>query len=95
MPVLKVRESEIFMIDKCYTCEKNYETCDAYDGEYTLENGNITTCRKYLMSEKEAKTVILNDPYGNIAERMEAIAVARSVLGEDCTMEEIWRWAES
>jgi len=46
------------------------------------------------MTEEEAKQVILNDPYGNIIKRLEAIAVARSILGEDCTMEEIWRWAE-
>lgn len=48
----------------------------------------------HIMSEQEAKNVILNDPNGNILKRMEAIAVARSVLGEDCTMEEIWKWAE-
>ena len=47
------------------------------------------------MTEEEAKQVILNDPYGNIIKRLEAIAVARSVLGEDCTMEDIWRWAEN
>ena len=46
------------------------------------------------MTEEEAKQVILNDPYGNIIKRMEALAVARSILGEDCTMKEIWRWAE-
>lgn len=48
----------------------------------------------HIMSEQEAKDVILNDPNGNILKRMMAIAVARSILGEDCTMEEIWRWAE-
>lgn len=46
------------------------------------------------MTEEEAKRIILDDPEGNIIKRMEAIAVARSVLGEDCTMGEIWRWAE-
>ena len=46
------------------------------------------------MTEEEAKQVIINDPYGNIIKRLEAIAVARSVLGEDCTMEQIWKWAE-
>lgn len=46
------------------------------------------------MTEQEAKDVIINDPQGNIVKRMEAIAVARSILGEDYTMEEIWRWAE-
>jgi hypothetical protein len=48
----------------------------------------------HIMSEQEAKDVILNDPNGNILKRMEAIAVARSILGEDCTMKDIWKWAE-
>lgn len=48
----------------------------------------------HIMSEQEAKDVILNDPNGNILKRMMAIAVARSILGEDCTMKEIWKWAE-
>lgn len=47
-----------------------------------------------LMSEKEAKRVILEDPHGNIIKRMEAIAVAKEILGENCTMKEIWEWAE-
>lgn len=46
------------------------------------------------MTEAEAKEIILNDPNGDIVKRIEAIEVARSVLGEDCTMEDIWRWAE-
>jgi 2-iminoacetate synthase ThiH len=46
------------------------------------------------MTTEEAKDIITNDPSGDIVKRMEAIAVARSVLGEDCTMEEIWKWAE-
>lgn len=46
------------------------------------------------MTEEEAKRIILEDPHGNIVKRMEAIAVARYFLGEDCTMEEIWKWAE-
>lgn len=45
-------------------------------------------------TEAEAKKIILDDPEGNIVKRMEAIAVARYFLGEDCTMEDIWRWAE-
>lgn len=48
----------------------------------------------HIMSEQEAKDVILNDPLGNIVKRMEAIAVAQSVLGERCTVKEIWKWAE-
>lgn len=47
------------------------------------------------MTEEEAKRIILEDPHGNIVKRMEAIAVARSILGENCTMKEIWEWAES
>ena len=46
------------------------------------------------MTEAEAKKIIIDDPEGNIVKRMEAIAVARSVLGEDATMEQIWKWAE-
>ena len=50
--------------------------------------------RGIRMTDEEAKRIILDDPAGNIIKRMEAIAVARSVLGENCTMEEVWRWAE-
>lgn len=46
------------------------------------------------MSEDEAKRIILEDPHGNIIKRMEAIAVAKEVLGEDCTMKDIWEWAD-
>lgn len=46
------------------------------------------------ITAEEAKRIILEDPEGNIVKRMEAIAVARSILGENCTMEEIWKWAE-
>ena len=49
---------------------------------------------QHRMTTKEAKDIIINDPNGDIVKRMEAIAVARSVLGEDATMEQIWRWAE-
>lgn len=48
-----------------------------------------------MMTAEEAKRIILDDPDGNIVKRMEAIAVARYYLGEDCTMKEIWEWAES
>ena len=54
---------------------------------------NIAEHRK-CMTEEEAKRIILEDPHGNIIKRMEAIAVAKEVLGEDCTMKEIWEWAE-
>ena len=47
------------------------------------------------MTEQEAKTIISS--YGapaNIAQHIEAINVALEVLGEDATMEDVWRWAE-
>ena len=46
------------------------------------------------MDEQRAKEVIRSDPTGSIAERLEAIQVAREVLGEDCTMADIWRWVD-
>ena len=46
------------------------------------------------MTESEAKTIISHDLYGNAASRLEAIEVATRVLGEDCTMADIWKWAE-
>ena len=46
------------------------------------------------MTEEEAKRIILDDPEGNIVKRMEAIAVAKYFLGEDCSMKEVWEWAE-
>ena len=83
------------MTDLCAVCAKYYETCDAYDGDSTIEqDGSITRCEKYQMSEKEAKKIILHDPAGSIVKRLEAIEVARSILGDDCSMEEIWKWAE-
>ena len=47
------------------------------------------------MTEQEAKAIILHDPHGNIKNRLEAIRVAVKVLGNDCTMSDIWRWAEN
>lgn len=46
------------------------------------------------MTEAEARRVIREDPEGSIVKRLEAIEVAEAVLGEDCTMESVWRWAE-
>ena len=43
----------------------------------------------------EAKRILTE--YGapaNIAQHIEAINVALEVLGQDATMEDIWRWAE-
>ena len=44
------------------------------------------------MTEQEAKEVIRNDPEGNIIKRIEAIEVAKSILGDECTMPDIWKW---
>lgn len=46
------------------------------------------------MTEEEAKRTIRDDPHGDVIKRLEAIDVAESVLGDDCTMKEIWKWAE-
>lgn len=46
------------------------------------------------MTEQEAKAIILHGPHGNIKSRLEAIRVAVKVLGDDCTMSDIWRWAD-
>lgn len=46
------------------------------------------------MTEEEAKKIIRDDPRGDVIQRLTALAVAENVLGEDCTMEEIWKWAE-
>ena len=46
------------------------------------------------MTEAEAKRILTE--YGapaNIAQHIEAINVALEVLGEDATMEDVWRWA--
>lgn len=46
------------------------------------------------MTEIEAKKIIRDDPKGNIAERMEALMIAEQVLGENYTIEQLWKWAE-
>lgn len=46
------------------------------------------------MTEEEAKKIIRDDPRGDVIQRLTALAVAEKVLGEDCTMKEIWEWAE-
>ena len=48
------------------------------------------------MTEQEAKRIISS--YGapaNIAEHIEAIQVALEALGEDATMEDVWKWASA
>lgn len=46
------------------------------------------------MTEEEAKKIIRDDPRGDVIQRLTALAVAENALGEDCTMSEIWKWAE-
>ena len=46
------------------------------------------------MTEREAKIILHSyGPPANIRKHIEAIEVATKILGEDATMEEIWRWA--
>jgi len=48
------------------------------------------------MTEAEAKRILTE--YGapaNIAEHIEAIRVALRVLGQDATMEDVWKWASA
>lgn len=47
------------------------------------------------MTEQEAKNIIKNEAYTNVRKHLEAIQVAVKVLGENCTMKDIWKWAES
>ena len=46
------------------------------------------------MTEIEAKKIIRDNPNGNIVERMEALVIAEQVLGENYTIEQLWKWAE-
>ena len=46
------------------------------------------------MTEQEAKEIIKNEPYTNVRKHLEAIQVEVKALGDDCTMAEIWKWAE-
>ena len=48
------------------------------------------------MTEQEAKVIISS--YGapaNIAQHIEAINVALRALGQDATMEDVWKWASA
>lgn len=47
------------------------------------------------VTEQEAKNIIRNEPYTNVLKHLEAIQVAVKVLGENCTMTDIWKWAEN
>lgn len=44
------------------------------------------------MTEQEAKEVIRNDAV-EIVKHIEALMIAVDVLGHDCTMSDIWKWA--
>ena len=46
------------------------------------------------MSEEEARKIIREDPDGNISKRIEALLTAIRILGEECTITDIMRWAE-
>ena len=50
--------------------------------------------REIKVTEEEAKAIIREDPKGDVIQRLTAIAVAEQVLGDTCTMEEIWKWAD-
>lgn len=46
------------------------------------------------MTEQEAKAILHSyGPPANIRKHIEAIRFATKILGEEATMEEIWRWA--
>lgn len=46
------------------------------------------------MTEQEAKAILNNyGPPANVYKHIEAIEFATKILGENATMEEIWRWA--
>lgn len=47
------------------------------------------------MTEEEAKEVLRRSgPPVSILEHIEALHVAISVLGDDATMKDIWKWVE-
>lgn len=48
------------------------------------------------MTEAKAKEVLRRSgPPENVAEHIEALQVAIQILGDDATMKEIWKWAET
>ena len=52
--------------------------------------------QSYTVQTETTKAIISS--YGapaNIAKHIEAINVALRVLGEDATMEDVWRWASA
>ena len=83
------------MTDLCTICQNNPDDCELFGNEYIMEDNKVIKCRNFVMSEEEAKRIIVNDPQGDVIQRLTALAVAESVLGESCTMKDIWHWAES
>lgn len=49
---------------------------------------------KQMNAIEEAKRVIRAAPSGNIQKRMEAIVMAKKIMGRDITTDELHRWAE-
>ena len=47
------------------------------------------------MTEEEAKVVIRTPGYPNVIEVLEAFDIAYEVLGQDATLNEIYKWAEN
>ena len=83
------------MTDLCTICQNNLDVCELFGNEYIMKDGKVIKCRNYVMSEEEAKRIIISDPQGDVIQRLTALAVAESVLGKNCTMKEIWNWAEN
>ena len=104
MPVCEVRESEVFLMWVVIAEYKRGIMSYTVENTETGERRGTFDCQPWaqamadelnrVMTEEEAKAIILHDPHGNIVKRMEAIAVARKVLGEECTMKDIWEWAD-
>lgn len=63
-------------------------------GQYALYHKLNLICKGIHMTENEAKEIIKNDPDGNITKRLEALRIARQILGENCSMQQIWAWIE-
>ena len=46
---------------------------------------DLNTARKVIVGDSDT---------GDILKRLEAIEIAVEFLGEDCTMADVWKWAE-
>jgi hypothetical protein len=65
-------------------CKGEFD-CEPWAAEFAAQLNKI----------EEAKCVIRAAPSGNIQKRMEAIVMAKKILGRDITTEELHRWAET